>query len=162
MAFRQHGLDGWRERFDHRRHRLRDRLMSWPLEFRVLGAIAIVAFLAIAVLAVVGGDDERPLTFVADTTSTTARIATTTVAPTTTLVPATTTMVPTTTTLRTTTVQPVTPTTARSATTAPPTTRPRSETHCGYEPGAVIEVEINGRVIGSETANGDGCITVNR
>lgn len=48
-----------------------------------------------------------------------------------------------------------------AVTTAPPTTS-RVGPFCGYAPGAIIEIDLNGQPSGRQTADEKGCVTVNR
>jgi len=48
-----------------------------------------------------------------------------------------------------------------AVTTAPPTTS-RVGPFCGYAPGAIIEIDLNGQPSGRQTADEKGCVIVNR
>jgi hypothetical protein len=39
---------------------------------------------------------------------------------------------------------------------------PRAVTYCGFVPGASITIDFNGVPFGSQTADANGCVTVNR
>jgi cytoskeletal protein RodZ len=157
------------------RERLRDRMAGWPLRDRLLTLVAL-AMVGLIVFSLVARDDGRPSRTVADVTRTTGapRAEVTTTAPSTepstlqadpaptaaTEPPVTAASPPATTTPPTTTAP---PTTVRRAvsTTAPTTTSPVGP-FCGFVPGAIVDIDLNGRPSGRQTADGKGCVTVDR
>lgn len=173
-------MDRWRDR-------IRDRLAWWSLRDRLL-TLAALAMVGFIVYSLVARDDGRASRTAADVTSTThapARDVATTLVPTATSDPATTTLssaappvTPPPVTQPPVTDPPLTappatgqpPTTATStppttvrlpATTAPPTTA-RVGPFCGFAPGAIVDIDLNGQPSGRQTADANGCVTVNR
>lgn len=171
-------MDSWRDR-------LTQRVVSWPLADRVLIAAAVVVLVGLVGYGLVVRGDGGPPRVAANATSTAgpfggvttsdlptvapqAETTSTTVAPTTTPEPTTTTAPPAaapTTEAPPTTAPPTTapPTTARRpVVTSPPPTVRRSGTFCGFVPGSSVDIDLNGRVIGRQTADANGCVTVNQ
>jgi len=176
-------LDDLLDRFDDRRYAVADRWALWPIAYRVLAGMVVLAVAGVVAYALVGRGDGRPPKAAAGATTTsgparpvTASGATTSSSPPTTesittTVPTRETTVPTTTVAPPTTVEP-SPTTLAPAplTTAPPppprrtpaTVGPRLETFCGFVPGSSIEIDINRQDVGTQTADAGGCVTVIR
>jgi len=177
-------LDDLLDRFDDRRYAVADRWALWPIAYRVLAGMVVLAIVGVVAYALVGRGDGRPPKAAAGATTTSgparpvaASGTTTSSSPTTTessttTVPARETTVPTTTVAPPTTVEPppTTPAPAVPVTTAPPppprrppaTVGPRLGTFCGFVPGSSIEIDINRQDVGTQTADAGGCVTVIR